>query len=50
MSKESVETTKTYFDKINKAFKIGSLVLTAAISTLQIVAALREDEPETEKL
>ena len=50
MSKESVETTKTYFDKINKAFKIGTLVLTAALTTLQIVSALRDDEPETEKL
>ena len=50
MSKESVETTKTYFDKINKAFKIGSLVFTAAFTTLQIVSALRDDEPETVKL
>jgi len=50
MSKEQPETTKTYFDKINKAFKIGSLVFTAAITTLQIVSALRENEPETVKL
>ena len=50
MNKEPVEPTKTYFDKINKAFKIGSLVFTAAITTLQIVSALRDDEPETVKL
>jgi hypothetical protein len=49
MSKEP-ETTKTYFEKINKAFKIGSLVFTAAITTLQIVSALRDNEPETVKL
>jgi len=49
LSKEQ-ETPKTYFDKINKAFKIGTLVLTAALTTLQIVSALRDDEPETEKL
>jgi len=47
MSKEQPETTKTYFEKINKAFKIGSLVFTAAFTTLQIVSALRDDEPET---
>jgi len=50
MSKEQPETTKTYFNKINKAFKIGSLVFTAAITTLQIVSALRDDEQKTEKL
>ena len=50
MSKEPVEATKTYFAKINKAFKIGSLVFTAAITTLQIVSALREDEQETGKI
>jgi len=50
MNKEPVEPTKTYFDKINKAFKIGSLVFTAAFTTLQIVSALRDDEPETVKL
>ena len=50
MSKEQPEPTKTYFEKINKAFKIGSLVLTAALTTLQIVSALRDDEPETVKL
>ena len=49
MSKEQ-ETPKTYFDKINKAFKIGSLVFTAAITTLQIVSALRDDEQETTRL
>ena len=49
MSKEP-ETTKTYFEKINKAFKIGSLVFTAAITTLQIVSALKDDESETEKI
>jgi len=50
MSKEQPETTKTYFEKINKAFKIGSLVFTAAITTLQIVSTLRDDESETMKL
>jgi len=49
MSKEQ-ETPKTYFEKINKAFKIGTLVLTAALTTLQIVSALRDDEPETTRL
>ncbi len=49
MSKEP-EPTKNYFEKINKAFKIGSLVFTAAITTLQIVSALRDDEPETVKM
>ena len=50
MSKEQTEPTKTYFEKINKAFKIGSLVFTAAFTTLQIVSALRDDEPETTRL
>ncbi len=50
MSKEPVEPTKTYFEKINKAFKIGSLVLTAALTALQIVSVVRDDEPETVKL
>ena len=50
MNKEQPEPTKNYFNKINKAFKVGSLVFTAAITTLQIVSTLRDDEPETMKL
>ena len=50
MNKDQPEPTKTNFEKINKAFKIGSLVLSAALTALQIVSALRENEPETVKL
>ncbi len=50
MSKEQTEPTTDNFNKVHKAFKIDSLVLSAALTALQIVSALRENEPETEKI
>ncbi len=50
MSKEQTEPTADNFKKAEKAFKIGTLVLSALLTALQIVSVVRDDEPETVKL
>ena len=50
MSKEQTDPIKDNFKKAEKAFKIGTLVLSATLTALQIVSAFRDDEPETVKL
>ena len=50
MNKEQTEPTTDNFKKAEKAFKIGSLVLSAALTALQIVSVFRDDDQETVKL
>ena len=50
MSKEQADPIRDNYKKAEKAFKIGALVLSAALTAFQIVSVVRDDEPETVKL